>query len=335
MAGGLAILALLFYLIANDLYSQISSISTNLESSPKHINDWVHHLKTIHPGFGNRLDEFDIAKVATNALPSISAIMDNALNGFATITWLVVMFFLILYMLVDGADHLKAIRALLPKNIRLDATNLFNDIAKAHRGWALASICNIASATILTSVGLSLIGIPGALLLGFFAGLGELIPNIGPLICSAPVLLLILVAQPEKFLPVLGMFVVVWTIQGYGISPLMMKFSIKLPVLVTIIAVLVFGTLFGFLGILVAIPLVADLVVLWSFQSARREKDTTDYDTVNLSPEARHSIFPDAAHSSRLQKLFRRQRPANPPDPPPSNSAGMERLERAEARANK
>ena len=116
----------------------------------------------------------------------------------------------------------------------------------------------------------------------------------------------------------------------------MMKFSIKLPVLVTILAVLVFGILFGFLGILVAIPLVADLVVLWSFQSARREKDTTDYDTVNLSPEARHSILPDAVRPSRLEKFFRRQRRVNPVESAtPANPSGLTRLEQTEKRLNK
>ena len=338
MVGGLAIFGVLIYVLANAIYGQVSSLSTNLESAPKHINDWVAHLKTAHPGLANRMGEFDVNNVLAGALPSVTAVVTNAMNGVEAVTWVVVMFFMVLYMLVDGADHLKAIRALIQRNARLEATKLFNDIAKAHRGWAVASICNIASSSILTGTGLLLLGIPGAYVLGFLAGLGELIPNIGPLICSVPALLFVLIAETDKFLWVAGMFVVVWTIQGYTISPLMMKFSVELPVLVTIVAVLVFGTLFGFLGIFVAIPLVADLVVMWQFYAARREKDSIDYDAVNFAPEDRRApISPDNARPLGLRRLFRRDQRGNPPEVQRTGvaEAGMARLERAESKAGK
>ena len=336
MVGGLALTVLLLYVLANAISGQVSSLSTNLESSPKNVNDWVHNLADKHPGLASRLKDFDLNNILANAAPSVTALLSNAMNGVEAVTWLVVMFFLVLYMLVDGADHLKTLRTLLPRHARLDATRLFNNISRAHRGWALASICNIASSSILTGAGLFLLGIPGAFVLGFFAGLGELIPNIGPLICAIPTLLFVLVAQPDSFLYVAAMFIVVWTIQGYTISPLMMKFSVELPVLVTIMAVLVFGSLFGFLGIFVAIPLVADMVVLWSFYAARREKDTFDYDAVNGGPEHRRApMSPDNTSPSRLRKLFRRDQRANPSETPQTRAAsGFARLEKTENRLN-
>ncbi|MGN6367548.1 MAG: AI-2E family transporter [Phycisphaerae bacterium] len=337
MVGGLILLGILLYALGNAIYGQVSSLSTNLEAAPKHINDWVHHFADKHPGIGSRLKEFDINNALAGLAPSVTAVLSNAMNGVETITWLVVMFFLVLYMLLDGADHLKTIRTLLPRHARLDATRLFNDIARAHRGWALASICNVASSSILSGTGLFLLGIPGAYVLGFFAGLGELIPNIGPLICAAPALLFVLLAETDKFIYVAGMFIVVWTIQGYTITPMMMKFSVELPVLVTIIAVLVFGTLFGFLGIFVSIPLVADMVVLWHFYAARREKDTFDYDSVNACPEDRRApMSPDNTPPSRLRKLFRRDQRTNPPETAPSGAeSGLARLEKAEDRATR
>src|SRR5262249_22771545 len=156
-------------------------------------------------------------------------------------------------------------RRVLPRHARLEATHLFNEIARAHRGWALASGSNVISASVLTSTGLYLVGVPAPIVLGMIAGLGELIPNIGPFLGAIPLLILTLVISPDMFLLFVCMFIIVQTIQGYTISPLMLKFSIELPVLVTIISVLTFGILFGLLGILVAIPLVADLVVLWQF----------------------------------------------------------------------
>jgi predicted PurR-regulated permease PerM len=314
MVGGVVVIAIVLYIIGNGLASQTAVLTKNMQDAPAKINAYVVSLSKRYTGLGDRLKDFNVANVLSSAAPSLTSVMTNALVGIETVSWLVIMFFLVLYMLVDGPDHLKTIRSFLPKNIRLDATKLFNDISKAHRGWALASASNVASSSILTGTGLFLLGVPGAFLLGFFAGLGELIPNIGPLIAAAPALLLTLVATPDRFIYVVGMFVAVWTIQGYTISPMMMKFSVELPVLVTIIAVLVFGTLFGFLGILVSIPLVADMVVIWHFAAARREKDCTDYDEVNRAPaERRQAMRANSTSPWQLQKLFRRNMQRNNP----------------------
>ena len=161
-------------------------------------------------------------------------------------------------------------------------------------------------------------------------------PNIGPLLAALPALLFTLVATQDKFLWVVGMFLVVWTIQGYTISPMMMRFSVALPVLVTIIAVLVFGTLFGILGILVSIPLVADAVVMWQFWAARREKDATDYDAVNNMPAVqRQPMRANNTESWRLQKLFRRNaKRENPGDGRVAATGNMARLEDAEREAS-
>jgi predicted PurR-regulated permease PerM len=281
--------------------------------------------------------EFDVIRSLQENMPSFSSVWTNAMSGVEAVSWLVIMFFIVLYMLIDGADHLKAIRCLIPKRSRLETTRLFNEISKAHRGWALASLSNVASSTILTSLGLWIVGVPGAILLGFFAGLGELIPNIGPVLGAMPAILLTLVAQPDKFFSVCIMFVIVQTVQSYTISPMMLKISVELPVLVTIVSVLVFGTLFGFLGILVAIPLVADMVVVWQYANRYIEKDTEDYDQVN-SPAygARTPMSPDNTRPGRLRKLFRRDRRATAPDPAAASQpqeTGLDRLEKVERNA--
>jgi predicted PurR-regulated permease PerM len=334
MVGGALIVAAVLYAIGNGLASQATALSKNLQDAPAKIDAFVADISKRFPGAGERLKDFKIGNALAAAAPSLTSVLSNAMVGIEAVTWLVITFFLVLYMLVDGPDHLKTMRSLLPKNIRLDATKLFNDISKAHRGWALASAANVASSSILTGTGLFLIGVPGAFILGFFAGLGELIPNIGPLVAAAPAILITLVATPDKFLYVAGMFVVVWTIQGYTISPLMMKFSVKLPVLVTIIAVLVFGTLFGILGILVSIPFVADMVVIWQFSAARLEKDSTDYDAVNAGPaDRRQAMRANNTEPSRLQKLFRRNmQRQNPGDGRSEATGSFDRLAAIEER---
>jgi predicted PurR-regulated permease PerM len=207
-------------------------------------------------------------------------------------------------MLIDGADHLRAVRSLIPRHLRLEATLLFREIARAHRGWAFASLCNVTSSSVMLGTGLYLIGIPGAFLLGFVAGLGELIPNFGPVIAAMPAILVALLANPDKFVWVVGLFIVVDSIQGWTISPHMMKFSVKLPVLVTLMSIITFGLLFGLLGVLAAIPIVADLVVVWQYMNRHLEKDTTEYDVVNAP--AGETPVQGSRQSRGFKNLFRR-----------------------------
>ena len=348
MVVGLVVFGGVVWLVGNGVYNQISAVRSNLEQAPQRIDKTVNGILHHVPGFAKqhtatpaasqavantvRQDtaaatraletqpatepapgegEFSLGQALRSAMPTTSTLFENAMTGVEMVSWLVIVYFIVLYMVVDGADHLKTLRCLLPKDSRLDATKLFNEMSQAHRGWALASLSNVGSSTILTGTGLYFLGVPGAYVLGFLAGLGELIPNIGPLIGALPALLLTLVADPDKFFYVVGMFIIIQTVQSYTISPMVMRFGVELPVLVTIISVLVFGMLFGFLGVLVAIPLVADMVVLWGFVSARREKDTTNYDMVNAPPDDRRGpLNPDMSPGARLRKLFRARKRA-------------------------
>jgi len=180
----------------------------------------------------------------------------------------------------------------LPQQYRIEATRLFTQIAQAHRGWAVASCGNILSSALLTGMGLYFLGVPGALAFGLIAGFGELVPNVGPLLAALPAVVITLLAEPEKTVYVIGVLILIQTVQSYTLSPLMLRFSVQLPVLVTIIAAIVFGTLFGFLGILVSIPFVADLVVTWNYLNSRREQDTTDYDSANSTPTGQREAIP-------------------------------------------
>ncbi len=336
MVGSLAIVLTLLYVLANSVYNQISAVSANLEKSPERINHFVNNILYAHfPALRDKLGEFDVAKELAASRPAMSTLWTHALWSIEIISWLVIMFFITLYMLIDGADHLKAGRRLLPRHARLESTKVFHEIARAHRGWALASLSNVCSASILIGAGLYFLGIPGAFLLGFVAGLGELIPNIGPIAGAIPAILFTLIAEPDKFFYVVGMFIVAQTIQSWTITPQMMKFSIELPVLVTILAVLVFGILFGFLGIIVAVPLVADMVVLWQYWNRYLEKDTTDYDAVNSVVYGRRTpMNPDNTRPSRLRKIFRRQDQRRNPPPDTPLPSGLDRLEHVERQSN-
>ena len=115
---------------------------------------------------------------------------------------------------------------------------------------------------IATSVGLSMLGVPLALILGIIAGFLDFIPYLGPIMAGVPAVLLALSISPELALYTVLLFVGVQLVEGYLLQPLIEARAVDLPPALVIVMQLIFGTLFGFAGVALATPLAAGLAVL-------------------------------------------------------------------------
>lgn len=108
--------------------------------------------------------------------------------------------------------------------------------------------------TIATFAGLVILGIEDALLLSLFMGIMEILPYLGPVIASVPILLSALAQGGEKFFPVLGVIVLVQQIEGNFINPYFTASSTSVRPLEAILGVFIIGGLLGMWGILLALP---------------------------------------------------------------------------------
>jgi predicted PurR-regulated permease PerM len=115
---------------------------------------------------------------------------------------------------------------------------------------------------LLFTIAWSLIRIPFALLLGVLSGLLAFIPVIGPLVSVIPPILLALVDEPIKALWVFLVYVAIQSVESHVLHPLVMSRAVSLHPAIIVFVLLIMGTLFGFVGVLLAIPLVAALSVL-------------------------------------------------------------------------
>jgi predicted PurR-regulated permease PerM len=123
--------------------------------------------------------------------------------------------------------------------------------------WLAAQLMAMAVVGVLTGLGLWLIGIPLAFLLGLIAALLAFIPNIGPVIAAVPAILL---AFPEGIITVslvVGVYIFVQTLESYIITPLIQQEKVSLPPAFIIAVQLLLGVLFGLLGLALATPLAA------------------------------------------------------------------------------
>jgi predicted PurR-regulated permease PerM len=107
----------------------------------------------------------------------------------------------------------------------------------------------------LSMVGLWILGVPLALANGLLAGLLAFIPNIGPVISVIPPVATALLEAPWKAIAVVCLYILIQQIESNLLTPFVMKQQVDLLPAITLLAQVIFSIFFGFLGLLLALPL--------------------------------------------------------------------------------
>lgn len=150
---------------------------------------------------------------------------------------------------------------LLPPAWRPRGAEVLSNVAQTLRLWFLGQLADMAVVTSLIGIGLYALGVPLALTLGLLAGLLNFVPYIGALAGAVPAILVALAQSPTLALWVAGLFLVVQSLEGNVIAPLVQKRTGTLPPALTIVSQTILGTLFGVLGLILATPFMAATLV--------------------------------------------------------------------------
>jgi predicted PurR-regulated permease PerM len=165
---------------------------------------------------------------------------------------------------------------LFPPRLRDDVDQTVQRIIQTLKSWLLGQFISMAVVGIMTGVALALIGVPFSLLLGLLAGFGEFIPFVGPLLVSIPALLLALSEGTDKFLIVIAVLLAIQMLEGNVIMPIVQRKAVQLPPVITLTSMIMLGGAFGLLGLFVAAPLVAMILVLTEEWYLKRYLGTDD-----------------------------------------------------------
>lgn len=170
---------------------------------------------------------------------------------------------LLVYYFLRDMDHLKnALVALFPAKYRQRVLVAGSEIDTALGSYlrGLLLICFLVG--LLTYLGLRLLGVEFALILGIIYGLTNIIPYFGPLIGALPAVFIALLDSPLLALKVVGVMVAVQQLDSHLISPQVLARSLGLHPLAVILALLAGGRLFGLPGLILAVPLAAMLRIV-------------------------------------------------------------------------
>ncbi len=168
-----------------------------------------------------------------------------------------------IYLTLRPEMYREGIIALAPPVHRDLVRDILTDLANTLRAWIVGQIMAMIFLGVLTWIGLYLLGVPYALAFGVFTAAVAIVPFFGTLVSTLlPALFVLGSAGPMQALLVALLGVVVHLLEANFVAPVIMERQVHLPPVLTILSVLIMAELLGVIGLLVAVPVLATVMVI-------------------------------------------------------------------------
>ncbi len=171
------------------------------------------------------------------------------------IMFLVIIIALGAFFVHEPESYRAGLKQLIPRKFEQDFDELSNRLTHGLRHWVGGILVSMILMGTFTGLGLLLIGVPNAFLLGFLTFLGTFVPYLGAIASAAPGLLIALADSTEKFFLACALYILVHIVEGYLVSPLVMKRAVTIRPAVLLGWQIIMGIWGGVLGVAVATPI--------------------------------------------------------------------------------
>lgn len=248
-------LVIAIWLIGDLLGTQMGELLDKLPQAITATNNWFDST-----AFGRRMLDFWRATPATGVPWSqVADITSIAAGGLG---YAILIIAIGLYLAAAPGPYRRGFISLVPPSKRAPTETALVLAAEGLRHWLVGQVlCMLAVGTV-TTISLALIEMPLALSLGIIAGLTAFIPFLGPIFFGFLTIVLAFAEGPEKAMHVAIVCLGIQQLEGYVLTPLIQRRAVSLPPALGLISVILFGLLFGLLGILFATPLMVVIMIL-------------------------------------------------------------------------
>jgi predicted PurR-regulated permease PerM len=278
---GLVVLAAFFLvpLVVDQFVALVRAVPEIATTAERFLSDVLGSLQD--RGLLSRDPQEVVSRIRDNVVSAVRSLAKNALGGalglaFGTVGFAVTLFgvvFVGAYLLVDVRRFKAAYLRAVPHRYRRDFLALwdaFGHSLSRHLG-GLALVLAIQGA--ISAVGLFLIGVPYALVLGAFVSLTAVIPYLGAWISAIPAVIVALTVSPTTALLAALLFLAIQQLEGNLLTPKIQGDTLRVHPVLVFLAVIVGGGLGGIVGVIVAVPSLAVLRVLFDFFRVRLETE--------------------------------------------------------------
>ncbi|ATD67803.1 AI-2E family transporter [Luteimonas chenhongjianii] len=253
LGGGLA---LLLWLFGAQVSGEMSKLTEALPGAYAQFEQWLD---------GTSLGAFVSDQLET-LRDSMGRIVSSAGAIAITVSGGVVDMFLVLvgaiYIAAQPQMYRNGLLLLVPPSARAVAGDALSASAAALRLWLGGQLVAMLAVGLLTGLGLWLLGVPAPFALGLIAFLLDFVPIVGPIAAAIPGILLGFTVSPQIGLATAALYLVIQQIEGNLLQPLIQQRAVELPPAVLLFSLVIFGSLQGTVGLLLAAPLTVVLYVL-------------------------------------------------------------------------
>lgn len=300
LSGSLLVAALVgfFWLIVPPFINEFEQLVRLVPQGIEALIAWTREL-------ANRFDPELIQALPT--LPQITQQLQPLVNQIAgrglsvfysslgiplSLLFLLVLTFM---LLAEPQSYRQGLIRLFPSFYRRRIDEILVICDRALQKWLAGIFFNMFAIAIFSFIGLLILQIPLALSQATIAGLFTFIPNIGPALSVVPPMAIALLENPLKALAVLIFYIVIQQVDSQILTRLIIKHPVSLYPALTLLGQLFFATIFGFLGLFLAFPLIIvgeillkeiiikDILDRWEIHSARKSSSAS-FEDFSISP---------------------------------------------------
>ncbi|MFD2517858.1 AI-2E family transporter [Salinimicrobium flavum] len=254
------ILYLIIRLIGPSMVEQVQDMTDTLPRSLQNLRD-----KIKETSIGRSLFE-ELPSDLGALLENREEVMSRIVGSFSTTVGAIANFFIIIvtgiFLASSPGIYTKGFTRLFPVDFRPRLREVMEKTQYSLSLWMMAKLISMLVVGVFTAIGLEILGMPMPYALALIAALFSFIPNIGPYLALAPAVLIALMQGGNMFIYVLILYFGIQIVESYLITPMIEKKMVHLPPALTLFWMVLLGVLTGILGLIMATPILAALIVI-------------------------------------------------------------------------
>ncbi len=249
------------FLLLPLITSQIGSLINELPAIANYVEKLAQNLLKAYPEIFSQSQVDGLAGSITSFFPTIAEQILIQMNaGFSAmmnaLIYIILIPFFVFFFLKDKNEMIEYATYFLPKNSQLLST-LWSDLNIQLFGYIRGKALEMIIVGFITSLVFAFIGVNYSILLGIMVGLSVLVPLFGAIIVTIPVVAIGLFQYglESTFFIFLASYLIIQTLDGNFLFPLLLGREVNLHPVLIILAILIFGGIWGFWGLLLAVPI--------------------------------------------------------------------------------
>ena len=262
LLGGLGVIAGVIALVIDPFIDQTNQFVEDVPGIVDDLRELIGDTTGAQPGeIADRVQEFaenytDDPEKLIGPITSIGFSLAGILGA------LVLILITAYYIAINPQPLIDGLRSLAPPRYRDRADVIMSRLRASWIGWVQGVVVDMVVSGLLLYIGLTIIGLDFAIFFAVLTALFSVVPYFGAIASGLPTVLFALTDSPGKALLVIVVYTLVQQFEGNVTMPLVMSRTVRLHPAVIAVGVVVVGQLFGFVGLMVAVPLLSMIVIL-------------------------------------------------------------------------